>query len=124
MTTIEKQISTVIDNLGQGEVGSFARLSGVMNLLAQSPGGTSALEERFEQILKHGFDVTSDKGYVNGELIQAADFALNPSSGRWPDGWGEYFKDKIIQKTQLERLAVAAAFIMAEYDRIYKIQNP
>lgn len=86
-------------------------------------GAELIAQERLEQIHKHGFDETSDE-YEMGELIGAALFALDPFEDfedKWPYGWHEHFKQKIINKTRTERLIVAGALIAAEIDRLNRL---
>lgn len=71
--------------------------------------------ERREQIEKHKWD---DKGHKNGELVQAALFALDPMKFDWPDGWNYDNMLKIKEKAFVNRLAIAGALLAAEYDRI------
>ena len=94
----------------------------LLKLPIMSKGAELITQERLEQINKHGWNAT-DKDYVNQELIQAAWFTMNPDLFAWPDGWQDYFKNKIKNKTHLERLTVAGAFIAAEIDRILKQQE-
>jgi hypothetical protein len=74
--------------------------------------------ERQEQIEKHGFDVENDMFYDDKELIEAAQFALDPDYGTWPCEWALHFKTKIENKSYKDRLIVAGAFIAAELDRL------
>jgi hypothetical protein len=87
-------------------------------------------EERQEQITKHGWSLERDAEYYkNGELIQAAKFSEiatgrgigfdgDSPERRWPKGWDQYFRRKILSKTKVGALSVAGAFYMAENDRI------
>ncbi len=75
-------------------------------------------EERFEQINKHGFDVSNDQYYSKGELMQAAKFCLDPLNESWPNGWDEHYKLKIQKKSLIQRIRVAGAFYAAEIDRL------
>lgn len=74
-------------------------------------------QERFEQIEKHGFSVENDEFYSQNELLKAALFCINPDVFEWPFYWQEKFRDKILNKSDEERLTVAGAFIAAEIDR-------
>ena len=76
--------------------------------------------ERWEQIHKHGFDANNDKFYVNGEIIQAALFCIAPTdpNNHWPPNWSNQFKESILKKGKIERVAVAAALLTAEVDRM------
>lgn len=81
------------------------------------------VEERQEQIEKHGFDVTQDQYYSKQELLKAALFSIDPSIFEWPYNWEEKFRDKILHKSKVERLKVAGAFIAAEIDRMQNQSN-
>lgn len=91
-------------------------------------GAELIAEERREQIEKHGFSIIEDAEYYKSqELIAAALFCIDgvtmPGSGlmtykRWPESWGQKFKDKIIKKDRIGQLKVAGAFIAAEIDRL------
>lgn len=79
-------------------------------------------EERREQIEKHGWNPERDaKYYSNGELLQAALFCISPTACTWPEGWDEYFKNKIINNSRTDQLKKAGAFIAAEIDRMRKL---
>lgn len=76
------------------------------------------IEERKDQIEKHGFSVDNDTYYSKGELIQAALFCANPEFFSWPNQWDEHFKDKILNKDRIGQLKCGGAFFAAEIDRI------
>ena len=73
-------------------------------------------QERQEQIEKHKWN---DAEYVLGELVEGAEFALYPyrKDQRFPFQQKQ-FAVKIAEKSRIEQLAVAGAFIAAEIDRI------
>lgn len=77
-------------------------------------------QERIDQIEKHKWN---DDGHTNGELIQAALFAIDPMKFDWPEGWSYDFMLKIKGKSKFNRLAVAGALLAAEMDRIIKSVN-
>lgn len=79
--------------------------------------------ERQEQIEKHGFDVTKDKCYSNGELIEAILFSIDNEKYYWPKKWLGIYAEKIRKKDRVGQLKVAGAFIAAEIDRIQS-NNP
>lgn len=81
-------------------------------------GKQHILQERHEQIHKHGWSLTHDQYYSSGQLVQAALFCLNPDCFLWPDTWDEEFRIKIIKKDKINRLRVAGAFFLAENDRL------
>jgi hypothetical protein len=85
-------------------------------------------QERTEQIEKHGWSLEHDQYYGEGQLVQAAKFcieqAMKSIAGRikemhkWPEGWDNYFQDKIRNKSIIGQYTVAGAFFMAENDRL------
>lgn len=105
---------------------------GVMRYLeiTQQDSVTDVLHERCDQILKHGFDLEHDRKFNNNsQLIQAAEAVLESyqdldglARQDWPlgqtDDHASTKLEIIIDKTPYEKLAVAAALILAEMDRI------
>lgn len=84
-------------------------------------------EERQEQIEKHGFDLHDDaEFYDEGELVEAAKYALTLDKNYYPTGWEFWWHDKMMDKQKrlseqefwIERLKIAGALIAAEIDRI------
>ncbi|WP_041257969.1 HAD-IIIA family hydrolase [Fibrella aestuarina] len=83
-------------------------------------GADLIVAERNDHHYKHGWDAT-DAQYKNGELIDAALFAIDPKrefSDRWPNGWVDPFREKILNKSLEERLAVAGSLIAAQIDHL------
>lgn len=91
-------------------------------------GMSLLIAERRQQQTKHGFTILKDSDYINKELLQAANFALEHAGmyeqfgvagigKEWPSGWREENKRKIISKTRIEKLMVAGAFLMAQQDK-------
>lgn len=90
------------------------------------------LQERKEQIEKHGWSLDHDASYADGQLKQAALFCYEQARiklGRthaetvqWPEGWIKHFEDKIRNKSAIEQLTVCGAFWLAEYDRTHDQQ--
>jgi hypothetical protein len=84
-------------------------------------------KERAEQIEKHGWDLSNDDDYAQGELLMAAQFCLNVNNDLlWPwhdgpDGIGTYFFKKIRAKIPTERIIIAGAFCAAELDRLARL---
>lgn len=91
------------------------------------------LQERQEQIEKHGWSLDHDASYADGQLEKAAIFCKIQaniklhnisshlySNAKWPDGWIKSFENKIINKPVIEQLAVCGAFYIAEYDRTHR----
>lgn len=82
-------------------------------------------KERQEQIEKHGWSLSHDSNYQSKELQQAAYYCLmlagykgyKGQNRHWPDDWSSHFEHKIINKSVIEKLMVAGAFLMAENDR-------
>lgn len=87
------------------------------------PGSKEALEERYEQVHEHGFDVINDLNYGHNELLKAALFSLNPDQFEYPYNWRPEFRQKIINKTEKQRLRVAASFVIAALDRLFAIEE-
>jgi len=85
-------------------------------------------QERKEQIEKHGFTPESDMLYVNDELVQASK-CCEEKVGRgvgftnikhpWPKGWSRHHADTIRAKSDIGKLIVAGAFLLADDDRRY-----
>lgn len=86
--------------------------------MAIEGGALVIMEERYDQIYKHGWDLNNDKYYANEELLQAAMFCLQPLLFGWPEKWDQTFKCKVDSKPRIERLTVAGALIAAEIDRL------
>lgn len=104
---------------------------------AQRHGINAFTRERWEQVFVHGFDVSNDEDYGNGELLEAAVAVLfqgDELSHMRHQEWGEHemwpwksdfgmeFWYKICKKNRLEQLTVAGSFIAAEIDRIVNEQ--
>lgn len=103
-------------------------------LLPQPPihskGVALIAQERKEQIEKHGFDITEDDYYDNGELRNAALFSLTGNKKYYPERWQDWFSDNVKKKRkrmnplkfQIEMLKIAGALIAAEIDRLQNNQ--
>lgn len=91
------------------------------------------LQERKEQIEKHGWSLDHDASYADGQLEKAAIFCQTQaniklhninghlySNVKWPDGWIKSFEDKIRNKPVIDQLTVCGAFYIAEYDRTHR----
>jgi hypothetical protein len=74
-------------------------------------------KERAEQIEKHGHTLENDERYTKGELVQASDFCVKQDAKLWPHGWGDEQKKKIMDKSRVDQLICAGAFLLAEQDR-------
>lgn len=84
-------------------------------------------EERREQIEVHGFDIVKDAEYYQqGELRDAALYAVTLDESYYPKSWDTWFENKMNDKEArmseeefwIERLKIAGALIAAEIDRI------
>ena len=85
------------------------------------------VQERKEQIEKHGWSLDHDASYADGQLIEAALFCyeqarinlgiIHHENRQWPEGWIKHFENKIRNKPAIEQLTVCGAFWIAEYDR-------
>ena len=92
-----------------------------------TPGALDVAIERSRQISEKGYDQTYDDTHKNGQLIYAAipfaaaalpgECAVNDYPPEWP--FPEPFKKK---STQRENLKIAAALLIAEYDRLGRIE--
>lgn len=84
-------------------------------------------KEREEQVAIHFKSIEQDvKMNPNGQLIDAARaLAYTKHSSRAisrPENWSPEYWEKVIQKPQIERLAIAGALIAAEIDRLQAIE--
>lgn len=77
-------------------------------------------EERQEQIKKHGFNSDHDRQFINGELLEAAMYAITESDEYSQPGLFDDFEMNIElhRHDDLRNLIVAGALIAAEIDRI------
>lgn len=76
-------------------------------------------EERKEQIDKHGFTSAHDKkSNSNGQLAEAAVFAITKDPYHFPENWDESWYNKLSNKKGIEALKIAGALIAAEIDRL------
>lgn len=82
--------------------------------------------ERQEQIEKHKWTLEHDQEVnKNKELVQAAkfclsltDFHLRGKGGYyWPNNWNISYMNKIMNKSEVGKLVVAGALLMAENER-------
>lgn len=74
-------------------------------------------KERTEQLEKHGFDLKHD-AEVNSPstLIDAAMFTLTFNQQFYPQHWGEWFLNNLQGKDDVEKTAIAGAFLAAAID--------
>jgi hypothetical protein len=82
--------------------------------------------ERREQMSKHKYNDSNDDEYVNGELKQAAIYALTCNDdvvSNYPKDWHPIFGDKCATKDEIGLLTVAGALIAAEIDRIRRLEE-
>lgn len=90
-------------------------------------GAQMIARERMEQIEKHKFGPSCDDDYTEGELVQAALFALQSdddfSMTLYPKGWQDWFAIKIFSKSWVERLSIAGALLAAEIDRLKRLEK-
>lgn len=77
-------------------------------------------QERDEQITKHGFTPEHDDALDAGQLEEAAAALLTEDPIRWPAQLDQLIFHRASEKRTLNRLAVAAALIAAEMDRIIR----
>lgn len=82
--------------------------------------------ERGEQIEKHGFSLGNDADHQNGELLKAAMYCLTEDIAHYPENWNDWFPNNVRAKRmrmstkqfKFEMLKIAAAFIVAEMERL------
>ena len=76
-------------------------------------------KERHEQIAKHGRTVSRDyTENSNEELVDAATSIIQANPIYWPNSWDAQVLAKIRKKGRKEQLAIAAALLAAEIDRL------
>lgn len=89
-------------------------------------GIIAMLNERNDQINKHGFNVEHDvKFNSNGELVTVARALMkfHATTHDFPASWDIEFVRKMILKSYTERLIIAGALLAAEVDRRRYIQE-
>lgn len=90
-------------------------------------GLTLIMDERYEQIEKHGYTISSDlKFNGKGQLVQAARRLISVDDGyypRPPENWDSKIWSRMCGKSKIERLAIAAALLAAEIDRLKSIES-
>jgi hypothetical protein len=89
-------------------------------------------KEREEQIKKHGYTVSKD---VAHNSTPTGPFKMLPfrimvgnlmgiiGGVPYPENWSEEVISKLRSKTEIEKLAVAGAFICAEIDRLKALEK-
>lgn len=78
-------------------------------------------KERQEQIEKHGYTVEKDVDFNRfGQLTDAAIMLMQTDRHKMnpPSHWDKAIWNKMINKSEKERLIIAAALIAAEIDRL------
>lgn len=98
-----------------------AMLQGIENKKVLSEGLDLVSKEREEQIKKHGYTITHDMKYTDGQLLDAVVSIIDQDLSRFPFE-NDYF-NMIMVKTPEERLAIAGALICAEIDRLKKTED-
>lgn len=88
--------------------------------LFEHPSLDLIAQERDEQITKHGFTPEHDDALDAGQLEEAAAALLTEDPERWPAHLSRDIFHRASEKPTLNRLAVAAALIAAEMDRIIR----
>lgn len=78
------------------------------------------IEERGEQVKKHGFTTDADDRLVNDELQRAALAVLTEDPFQWPENMDKRIYRHAITKHEPERLVVVAALLAAEVDRLLR----
>ncbi len=77
------------------------------------------VQERDEQLNKHSRTIEDDVLHNSrGELLQAAIGIARGDIDQIPISWHNGWCDKVLLKTEIERLVIAGALIAAEIDRL------
>lgn len=92
--------------------------------LPQSFGITLVTKERFKQMDNYG-PIDDDEYHSKEQLVSASIFMITGDTKYHPSDWNWWkWADKAHKKTdKMERLAIAAAFLVAEIDRLDDIEN-
>lgn len=81
------------------------------------------MQERQEQVIKHGFGDDHDNQYFNDELLSAALFSMTLDAKYYPPDWHTKWAIKIEEKRIVDRLAVAGAFLVAHMELLERREN-
>lgn len=82
-------------------------------------GAELILRERWEQLNKHKFNTQRDAElYKDDQLRRAALWILTDDEAYWPRDWSFEWKRKFMEKSEIEKRVIAAAFLAADVDRI------
>jgi len=80
-------------------------------------GATTILKERWEQLNIHGITIESDAKYEDDVLLEMAKYCIDPIEGEYPFEFeGSDLIEKLANKSEIERLAIAGAFLAARID--------
>lgn len=80
-------------------------------------GISKIAQERIEQVMKHGYTAQKDlENNADGQLASAAAFCLTTDPLYWPSNWDLEYRDKLVQKSSLQRTIIAGALLAAEID--------
>lgn len=132
----------ICDALSQADVikpGSYEHIhelanKGAVNFLTllceadpiQPPSALGRIsKERWKQIYRYGYDPMHDD-YADGELLQAALFCIDPTGDfdhLWPKGWGKDARQRILDRSTIDQLTVAASFVAAHIDRLLYLKG-
>jgi nitrogenase subunit NifH len=91
-----------------------------------SPALLKIIDERVEQVHKHGRSIESDVLHnPEGQLIQAARALLKENCvlHDFPDSWSVAAYHKMAKKSYQDRKIIAAALIAADWDRVEELMN-
>jgi hypothetical protein len=88
-------------------------------------GAALIVEERREQVKKHGYLISVDVRHNgHGQLLSAAERLIRPVvDPKPPYDWSQSIWDNIASKGYKDRLVIAGALIAAEIDRQTAIEN-
>lgn len=106
----------------------FGQLQGPikdMLLELSRPNGLElVIRERKEHFKKHNRTVEQDVlNNPNGELKQAAIYAITDDAEEYPGEWDIAWAKKMEQKDEIGRLVVAASLLIAEIDRLLELER-
>ena len=97
---------------------------------AMKTGINTILEERLRQLTVKGYDSVHDDTHKKGELYKAAALYAWPALSdyvlkhEWPEGKAFYHpsEPKFSREAEIRDLAKAGALIVAELDRLYRLE--
>jgi hypothetical protein len=81
------------------------------------------IQERNDQLTIHNFTVENDvKTHPNGELLRFAHYLISADNAYFPNGFSKDYVHQFFMQPRLKQLAIAAACIAAEIDRLIAVE--